>query len=166
MGTTLDSARLKSVISDYYDIDPKSIQTNMMGENGMTAFPAFSKITIDDIPIQEYTELTGKPLIDEQMVKDYVVQVANDVLNYKGWTNGGIAQGAATLAEAVVLDERTVFPVCTVIDQEYSYKGDVAFSMPCVIGRSGVINKLEIKLTEQETAAYIKETIAKAKQVK
>lgn len=170
-GTTLDSARLRSVISNYYNVDAKNVQANMLGEHGMTAFPAFSKITIDGIPLTEYSNLVGKDLINEDEVKDYVVQVANDVLNYKGYTNAGIAKSAATLAKAVILDERSVFPVCTVIDKEYGYSGDVAFSIPTMIGKEGVIQKLEVALNEKElgllhdSAAFIKEIIAKAKAV-
>lgn len=171
-GTTLDSARLRSVIGDYYNVDAKSVQANMLGEHGMTAFPAFSKITIDGIPISEYTQIVGKELINEDEIKDYVVQVANDVLNYKGYTNAGIAKVAATLAKAVILDERSVFPVCTVIDKEYGYSGDVAFSIPSIIGKDGVVQKLEVTLNEKElkllhdSASFIKEIIAKAQKVK
>lgn len=63
------------------------------------------------------------------------------MLNGKGWTNAGVAQAAVTLAKAVMLDERSVYPVSTTLHGQYGYDWDVALSMPCVIGRNGVENK-------------------------
>src|SRR5205807_2120569 len=92
-------------------------------------------------------------------------QAAFDVINGKGWTNAGVAQAAVTLAKAIMLDERSVYPVSTTLRGQYGYDGDVAFSMPCIIGRNGVEKQLEIALDGQEiewlhqSAEYIKETM-------
>ena len=90
---------------------------------------------------------------------------AYDVLNGKGWTNAGVAQSAITLTKAVLLNEKSVYPVSTTLQGQYGYHGDVALSMPCIIGRNGVEKQLEIELDEKElellhkSAEYIQETM-------
>jgi len=165
-GTMLDSARLRKVIADNYDIDPKSVTGYMMGEHGHTAFPVLSRLSVQGFGEKELDQVfKGKEPLSREGIKDQVVKAAFNVLNGKGWTNAGIAQAAVTLAKAVLLDERSVYPVSTTLHGQYGYDGDVALSMPCIIGRNGVEQQLEIELDEQElewlhqSADYIKEAM-------
>src|SRR5699024_2028021 len=93
---------------------------------------------------------------------------AYEVITNKGWTNAGVAQAAITLAKAVVMDERSVYPVCTTLQGQYGYHGDVALSMPCIIGKNGVEQQLEVEWDEEEmrmlhkSANYIQETMKEA----
>lgn len=169
-GTMLDSARLRKVIATNYNIDPKSVTGYMMGEHGHTAFPVLSRVSIQGFGEKEIDQVfQGSVPLDRETVKKQVVKAAFDVLNGKGWTNAGVAQSAITLAKAVMLDERSVYPVCTTLRGQYGYDGDVAFSMPCIIGKNGVEQQLEITLDEQEmqwlheSAEYIKEAMKVAK---
>ena len=169
-GTMLDSARLRKIIATNYDIDPKSVAGYMMGEHGHTAFPVLSRLSVQGFGEKELDQvLQGKEPLSRESIKQQVVRAAFDVLNGKGWTNAGVAQAAVTLAKTVMLDERSVYPVCTTLHGQYGYYGDVALSMPCVIGRSGVEKQLDIALDVQElewlhqSAEYIKETMKVAK---
>lgn len=169
-GTMLDSARLRKVIAMNYNIDPKSVTGYMMGEHGHTAFPVLSRLSVQGFGEKELDQVfQGQEPLSRERVKEQVVKAAFDVLNGKGWTNAGVAQAAITLAKSVMLDERSVYPVCTTLRGQYGYDGDVAFSMPCIIGRNGVEQQLEIKLDEQEmewlhaSAEYIKEAMHAAK---
>ncbi len=165
-GTMLDSARLRYVIANNYNIDPKSVTGYMMGEHGHTAFPVFSRLNIQGFGEKELDQVfKGKEPLHREEIGKQVVKSAFDVLNGKGWTNAGIAQAAVTLAKAIMLDEHSVYPISTTLRGQYGYDGDVAFSMPCIVGRNGVEKQLEISLDEQETewlhksAKYIQETM-------
>lgn len=165
-GTMLDSARLRYVVASNYNIDPKSVTGYMMGEHGHTAFPVFSRLNVQGFGEKELDQVfEGKEPLDREKMGQQVVKAAYDVLNGKGWTNAGVAQAAITLTKAVLLDERSVYPVSTTLHGQYGYDGDVAFSMPCVIGRNGVEKQLEIPLDDRETelmrksAKYIQETM-------
>lgn len=168
-GTMLDSARLRKLISQHYGVDPKSVTGYMMGEHGMTAFPVLSRVSINGM---RYEELPAyfpdvAPLQLEE-TKEQVVKAAYDVLNGKGWTNAGVAQAAITLAQAVLLDEKSVYPVCMTLQGEYGHEGDVALSLPALIGRNGVEKVFPVSLDELETQklkesiAYIQEAMADA----
>lgn len=165
-GTMLDSARLRQVVASNYNLDPKSVTGYMMGEHGHTAFPVFSCLNIQGFGEQELDQVfEGKEPLNREKMGQQVVKTAFDVINGKGWTNAAIAQAAVTLAKAIMLDERSVYPVSTTLHGQYGYDGDVALSMPCIIGRNGIEKQLEITLDEQETewlhksAKYIQETM-------
>jgi L-lactate dehydrogenase len=165
-GTMLDSARLRKIIATNFDIDPKSVTGYMMGEHGHTAFPVLSRLNVQGFGEKELDQVfQGKRPLSREYIKQQVVQAAFDVLNGKGWTNAGVAQAAVTLAKAILLDERSVYPVSTTLHGQYGYDGDVALSMPCIIGRNGVEKQLEIALDEQElewlhqSAQYIQEAM-------
>lgn len=169
-GTMLDSARLRKIIATNYDIDPKSVTGYMMGEHGHTAFPVLSRLSVQGFGEKELDQvLQGKEPLSREGLKQQVVKAAFDVLNGKGWTNAGVAQAAVTLAKAVMLDERSVYPVCSTLHGQYGYDGDVALSMPSVIGKNGLEKQLEISLDAQElewlhqSAQYIKEAMKVAK---
>lgn len=170
-GTMLDSARLRKIVADNYNIDPKSVTGFMMGEHGRTAFPVMSHVYISGIPLSEADAfLEGKKDIrNPDMVKKLTVSAAYEVFNGKGWTNAGVAQSAVTMARAVMLDEKSIYPASTTLRGQYGHDKDVALSMPCVIGREGVLNQIPIKLNEwetkklEETIAYIQETMIDAK---
>lgn len=161
-GTMLDSARLRKLIADDYKVDPKSVTAYMMGEHGFTAFPVLSKANIAGVPYGDLPTLfPDKPNRSADELKDAVVASAYDVLNSKGWTNAGVAQAAITMAKAVLLDEKSVLPACTILQGEYGYDGNVALSMPCIIGINGVERRLPVALNDyeqlrlSESAAYI-----------
>lgn len=165
-GTMLDSARLRHVVANNYNIDPKSVTGYMMGEHGLTAFPVFSRLNVQGFGEEELDHIfVEKEPLDREKFGQKVVKSAYDVLNGKGWTNAGVAQSAITLTKAVLLNEKSVYPVSTTLQGQYGYHGDVALSMPCIIGRNGVEKQLEIELDEKElellhkSAEYIQETM-------
>ena len=170
-GTMLDSARLRRLVADTCNVDPKSVTGYMMGEHGGTAFPVLSHLSVGGIPfdaLDQYFE-AAEHIKDPERVRALVISAAYNVLNNKGWTNAGVAQSAITMAKAVLLDERSVYPACTTLRGQYGHDGDVALSMPCVIGREGILKRLPIKLNAWETErlnasiAFIQATMRDAK---
>lgn len=170
-GTMLDSARLRKFIADTYKVDPKSVTGFMMGEHGRTAFPVLSHVNVSGIRFKELDKYfeASSDIQDPDMVKASVVSSAYNVLNGKGWTNAGVAQAAITMAKAILLDERSVYPASTTLRGQYGHNGDIALSMPCIIGREGIIKQLPVELNEweskklEESIKFIKATIVEAK---
>jgi L-lactate dehydrogenase len=170
-GTMLDSARLRKLIADTYNMDPKSVSGYMMGEHGKTAFPVLSHLSIAGIPFEDLENyFTAKTDIkNPENIQKEIISAAYKVLNGKGWTNAGVAQAAVTMAKAVLLDERSVYPASTTLHGQYDHDGDVALSMPCIIGREGIIKQLAVTLNKweqkklEESIAYIQATMRDAK---
>lgn len=160
-GTMLDSARLRKFIADTCGVDPKSVTGYMMGEHGGTAFPVLSHTNVCGIPFAELGRYfkAAAEIQSPEAVKAAVVSAAYKVLNGKGWTNAGVAQAAVTMAKAVLLDEKSVYPASTTLRGQYGHNGDVALSMPCVIGREGILQQIPVKLNDWETKR-LEESIA------
>lgn len=166
-GTMLDSARLRWAVGRELGIDPKSVTGYMMGEHGMTAFPVLSKLNVQGLGWEELEELHHGSLPGKEELKETVVGAAYDVFNAKGWTDAGVARSAVAIARSIMLDEKAVHPVCSMLEGEYGID-DVALSMPSVVGRGGVEKRLAPKLNEWETqklaesASYIRATFERA----
>lgn len=149
-GTTLETSRLRRILGSKYHVDPKNVHGYMLGEHGNSAFPAWSLVNIAGVPahrLDEYFHPT-EPL-NREVVGAKVVNVAYDVLNFKGCTNYGIAMVASRLARAVFYDENAIFPVSTRLEGEYGLSG-VSLSLPCLIGGGGVHRRLEVPLAADE----------------
>lgn len=150
-GTTLDTFRLRQIVARMFQVDGKAVSGLVIGEHGTTAFPLFDTITISGIPFEQakkimpvYEQLTNAEIAAE------VVQTANDVFIWKGWTNTAIGEVAAAILRAIVLDEKAIFPVCATVDGLYGVNGEVAFSTPCIIGKDGLELQIELPLTASD----------------
>jgi L-lactate dehydrogenase len=169
-GTMLDSARLRKFIADTYDVDPKSVNGYMMGEHGKTAFPVLSHVSIAGIPFDELDTYfrAKKDIQNSETIQKEIIDSAYKVLNGKGWTNAGVAQAAVTMAKAILLDEKSVYPASATLRNQYNHDADVALSMPCIIGREGILKQIPVSLNEwenkklQESIEFIQETMKDA----
>lgn len=151
-GTTLETARFRRILANKYNVDPKNVHGYMLGEHGNSAFPAWSLVNIAGVPcgrLDEYFQ-PEEPL-DRDKTAAEVVQVAYDVLNFKGFTNAGIAMAACRIAKAVLFNERSILPVSTTLEGEYGLH-DVALSLPCLITEEGIERRLAVPLPEDEVA--------------
>ncbi|MBV7281419.1 L-lactate dehydrogenase [Corynebacterium sp. TAE3-ERU30] len=152
-GTMLDSARLRRIVADKLGVSPLSVSGYMMGEHGLSAFPVLSHLSVGGLSVAELEQtFTGVHLDPERLAED-TVQAAYEVLNSKGWTNAGVAQSAVLMARHVVLDEKVIVPACTTARGEYGFDGDVAFSMPTLLGRGGAERRFAVSLNDWEEAA-------------
>lgn len=151
-GCTLDSARLRYTIAQQYDIDPKVVSGYMLGEHGMTAFPAISHLTIAGMQYEEFAQQHPKlPLIEPEVLKEKVVQSAYEVFHAKqGVTNSAIAQVAYDIARSIALNERSIYPVSVLLSGQYGVKDSIAFSTPTLLSSKGVEHIYEVSLNEWE----------------
>ena len=78
-------------------------------------------------------------------ISDFVKNEAYDIIEKKGATYYGIATCVAQILNCILNDEMRVLPVSSFDN----YSG-VYFGFPTVVGREGVIRRLDVKLTEKE----------------
>ena len=148
-GTTLETLRLKYILSKKFNVNPQDIQGYMLGEHGNSAFPAWSTVSIGGIPFNRLSEYFDGVSLDKEQIHKQVVRTAYEVMDAKGWTNTGIASGAIRLAQAVFFDEKAVVPVSVPLTGEYGLT-DVALSLPSVVGVNGVEKRLALPLPKEE----------------
>ncbi|MFZ4834432.1 L-lactate dehydrogenase [Rouxiella sp. Mn2063] len=145
-GTSLDTARMKRVVGEFFSVDPKSVQGYVLGEHGESQFVAWSTVAIGGIPV---AQLAGDRPVDWAQMDASVRQGGWQILQGKGWTSFGIATATARLVDAILSDANTVYPVSAWSESQKVYIGH-----PAIIGRKGVVQSLLPELTAYENIAF------------
>ena len=163
-GTSLDTARLKRTISELSGIDRKSITTCAIGEHGDSSFVPFSSTAIGGKYYRELQE--QKPEKYGRLTEDFVLErtrnIGHEIIDGKGSTEFGIGVAAADIIKSIFHDEKRVIPASVLLQGEYGIDG-VACGVPCVIGRNGIEDIIELPLNdkEKEQLAYTCKVIRK-----
>lgn len=145
-GTSLDTARLRRVISQMTGVSRTSVQGFVMGEHGESSMIPYSLIRVG-----------GRGFDDFGLSRDEVLEQVRrggwTVILGKLCTEFGIGRAATELVEAVLRDEKKVLPASVLLDGQFGQTG-VQIGVPCVIGEKGVEQIVEVKLTDDEMAAF------------
>ena len=147
MAGILDTARYRAFLAEALNVSPKDLQAVLMGGHGDTMVPLPRYTTVGGIPV---TELIAKDKLDA--IVDRTKKGGGEIVNLLGtsaWYAPGTA--AAQMVEAIVRDQKRVFPVCAWLQGEYGLK-DVYLGVPVVLGRNGIERIIELKLTKEEMA--------------
>ena len=139
-GTVLDSARLRTRIAGYLDVNPKSVHAYQIGEHGDTELTLWS---LADIGGQPVTKLLNSDARAD--ISNFVKNEAYDIIDKKGATYYGIATCVAQILNCILNDEHRVLAVSS-----YDHFSDTSFGFPSVVGRKGVLRRLDLKLSEKE----------------
>lgn len=145
-GTILDSARLQFHISEKIGIHPSSIDAYILGEHGDTSFPVYSSANILGKPLRDFDRFS-----DELAAECYqdTKNAAYRIIHDQGYTCYSIATAVREITFAIFEDKNAVFPVSVLLNNYYGHSG-VCLSVPCVIGRSGIKEVIEVPLDENE----------------
>lgn len=139
-GTVLDSARLKQRIASYMDVNPKSVHAYQIGEHGDSELTLWS---LADVGGQKLTELLPDNIRKD--ISSFVKQEAYEIIDRKGATYYGIATCTAQILNCILNDEMRVLPVSS-----YDDFSGTSFGFPSVVGRAGIIRRLDLKISEGE----------------
>src|SRR4030095_395122 len=145
MAGILDTARYRAFLAEALNISPKDIQAMLLGGHGDTMVPLPRYTTVGGIPV---TELIDKAKLDAiiERTKKGGGEIVN-LLGTSAWYAPGSA--AAQMVEAIVRDQKRVFPVCAWLDGEYGLKG-IYLGVPVILGKKGIEKIIELKLNDEE----------------
>jgi malate dehydrogenase len=147
MAGILDTARYRSFLAEELNISPKDIQAVLMGGHGDTMVPLPRYTTVGGIPVTE--------MIDDEKLDAIVNRTkkgGGEIVNLLG-TSAWYAPGAAAaqMVEAIVKDQRRVFPACVWMQGEYGIT-DMYLGVPVILGKNGVEKVIELDLNDGERA--------------
>lgn len=147
MAGVLDTARYRSFLAEALDVSPKDIQALLMGGHGDTMVPLPRYTTVGGIPVTE--------LIEEDKLNAIIERTktgGGELVNLMG-TSAWYAPGAAAaqMVEAIVRDQKRIFPVCAYLNGEYGMK-DIYLGVPVKLGKNGIEEIIEVKLNNDEKA--------------
>lgn len=150
-GTVLDSARLRSELSQHYGVDARNVHAYVLGEHGDSEIVAWSAATLGNVRLADYCAMTGMTCgpLEMRAIDERVRNAAYEIIRRKGATNFAIAAALTRIVEAVVRDEASVLTVSTLLNGEYGIDG-VCLSLPAVVARGGVLRVLPVPLQTDE----------------
>lgn len=154
-GTTLDTARLRHHLSRYFNISPKNIHANIIGEHGDSEIAAWSSATIAGTPILDLVDGDKFKTSDLEDIYVQTRDAAYEIIDAKGATFYGIAMALTRITEAILSDTNQVLTVSAPLDGEYGFD-DVYAGVPAVINREGIARVLVQPLNEEEKVKFEK----------
>mgnify|MGYP003413362384 FL=1 len=154
-GTSIDSSRLKQILSQHIDVDPRSIHGFVLGEHGDSSFVAWSHLTIGTKPfMQIMDEHKGRfSGIDLEEIPVQVQKAGFEILARKGTTYYAIGNALAYITRSIFNNDYKVIAVSSVLDGEYGMK-DICTGVPAIITREGIKEIVELNLTVEEKAKF------------
>ncbi len=147
MAGILDTARYRAFLAEELNVSPKDIQAVLMGGHGDTMVPLPRYTTVGGIPVTELIDAEKLDAIIErtkfgggELVK---------LMGTSAWYAPGSA--AAQMVEAIIRDQKRVFPVCIKLEGEYGID-DCYLGVPVILGKNGIEKVIELNLNEDEKA--------------
>lgn len=146
LGTQLDTIRFRSLIAAELGAAPTQVKATILGEHGDSMVPIWSSATIAGLPLGSY------PGCNSNLASQLFARTKGsgaEVIRGKGGAGFAVGIAIQDVIEAIALDTRLVLPISSVQQGCYGIR-DVALSVPTVVGRTGVVDQLEIELWPKE----------------
>jgi malate dehydrogenase len=148
----LDSARFRTFIAQELNVSVKDVSVCVLGGHGDTMVPIIRLCAIAGVPI---TEFLPKEKIDS--LAERTVKGGGEIVSLLKTGSAFYAPAVATaqMVDAIILDKKEILPCATYLEGEYGIKG-VVVGVPVKLGKNGIEQIIELKLTPEEDAALKK----------
>ena len=165
MAGVLDTARYRAFLAEALDVSVEDIQAMVLGGHGDTMVPLVSYTTVSGIPVSQ--------LLDKATLDKIVERTRNGGAEIVAFLKTGSAYYAPSVAvtqmvEAIAHDKKRILPCAAWVEGEYGVSG-IYLGVPCKLGRRGLEQILQVKLSADEQAALkksadaVKETMGAVK---
>lgn len=153
-GTILDTARLRSRLSEYYNINQSNVHAYVFGEHGDSSFIPWSVANISNVPIKECKKLIttpgiNTPELDFGEIEQYVRKSGARVIARKGATFYAVSVSVCHICKCLLGGIDTTMTVSTMMHGEYGIE-NVALSALNMVGHEGVRGKVNVPMTDEE----------------
>ena len=155
-GTILDTARLRARLSEYYNISQSNVDAYVFGEHGDSSFIPWSVANISNVPISKCNELISlpdmeSPALNFDEIEQYVRKSGGRVIARKGATFYAVSISVCHICKCLLAGIDTTMTVSTMMHGEYGID-DVCLSTLNLVGHDGIRGKVNVPLTDEETA--------------
>lgn len=155
-GTTLDTARLRYLLGDYFSIDPRNVHAYVIGEHGDSEIVPWSQAYITTKKIYDIVDSSNGMFKFEDLyqISRNVTSAAQEIIRAKSATYYGIGMALVRIVRAIFGDEKSALTVSVMLNGQYGIK-NVYAGLPAVIGKNGVEDIIVLDLKENERTAFI-----------
>jgi L-lactate dehydrogenase len=153
-GTTLDTARFRTLLGQHFGVDPHHVHAYVIGEHGDSEVLVWSQATIAGLSVDEFSAVQGAPLgeADRSQIDEAVRRAAYHIIAGKGATYYGIGSAVARIVDVLLHDQRAVLTVCTRITGVAGCEG-LTLALPNLVGGQGVRATIPLPLNHGEGEA-------------
>ena len=154
-GTALDTARLRYLLGDYFNVDPRNMHAYVMGEHGDSEFVPWSQAMLATKPVLQLCGESDGRYCEESLaqIAEEVRTAAYKIIEAKRATYYGIGMALTRITRAIFGDEHSVLTVSAMLRGEYGQK-NVFVGVPCIVDRNGIRRVLELNLTDREREQF------------
>lgn len=139
-GTILDTARLRYLIGDELNINPKNVHAYVIGEHGDSEFVPWSNAIVGLKSVNEF--------LSNEKLEEIALSVKNsayEIINRKGATYYGIGMCLVKITNSILDNDNSIITLST-LDKEK----DIYYGMPCIINKEGIQKIIKLELTDEE----------------
>ena len=153
-GTVLDTARLRSRISEYYSISQHNVHAYVFGEHGDSSFVPWSIANISNVNVDDYPNVISTQhnlyaQLNHDDLETYIKKSGGRIIQRKGATFYAVALSVCHICKCLMNGTDTTLTVSTMMHGEYGID-DVCLSTLNIVGRNGITGRLLPELTEEE----------------
>ncbi len=169
-GTLLDTARLRSRLSEYMNVSQKNIHAYVLGEHGDSSFVPWSSARICNMPLEDFKDSVSdkssiRTDLNYEEIEAYMRTSGGKIIQRKGATYYAIAMSVCFICECIFDNANAIIAVSTMMHGEYGIE-DCCLSIPTIINANGYVSKVLPKMTDEEvgklqhSAQMLKDVIA------
>ena len=157
MAGQLDSGRYCYFVSEAANVSVENVNAMVLGGHGDTMVPVRSSCQIAGIPVTKFLDKETLETIETRTRK-----AGGEVVGLLGFGSAFVspAWAALEMAECIVYDKRKILPVCARLEGEYGVDDGLFVGVPCILGKNGIEEIIEIDLTDNEKVALNKSVAA------
>jgi L-lactate dehydrogenase len=151
-GTTLDTARFRTLLGGHCGVDPHHVHAYVIGEHGDSEVLAWSAASVSGMPLEAFARMRGIAISDalREEVDRKVRRAAYTIIGGKGATYYGIGSALSRIVDVILHDQRSVLSVCAPTP-DVGGVHDVTLALPRLVGGDGVLATFPLPLDERET---------------
>lgn len=156
-GTILDTSRLRFVLGEHLNIDPRNVHAYIIGEHGDSEVPVWSLANVAGTPLQQFC-LESQVTCDRTLLDNLFNRVKNaayEIIERKGRTYYAIGLGLTRIAESILRNENAILTVSSLLHDYYGLSG-ICLSVPSIVNREGVKTTLKVPLNTNELESFHK----------
>jgi L-lactate dehydrogenase len=150
-GTTLDTARFRTLLGTHCGVDPHHVHAHVVGEHGDSEVLTWSLASVGGLPLDAFARMRRIDLSEavRREIDQKVRRAAYTIIAGKGATYYGIGCALARIVEAVLHDQRSILTVCAPTEDVLGVR-DVTLALPRLVGGAGVLETFPLPLSQVE----------------
>jgi L-lactate dehydrogenase len=159
-GTILDTSRLRYVLGEHLNIDPRNVHAYIIGEHGDSEVPVWSLANVAGTPLKEFCK-ERKTRCDSKRLNSLFERVRNaayEIIERKGRTYYAIGLGLTRIVESILRNENAILTVSSHLENYYGVN-DICLSVPSIVDSKGIRSVLKLPLNKTELKSFQKSAV-------